>query len=447
MEKNERITDLKQLIRYFQAQKKSSRDLRVGVEIEKLGVFSHSGQAIPYHGRAGVEALLRLMSEKHGWEIITEEGVIIALYRKEASITLEPGGQLELSSMHYPGIDNLAHEFDTYLKEMKEVSKGLNIRFLGLGLQPFSEESDIKWVPKGRYRIMSQYLKQRGRLSHEMMKLTAAIQATYDYFSEEDAMDKLKISMGLSSIITAMTANSPISGGKPNGFMSRRSHIWQHTDPDRCGLIQKVFLPDFDFEDYVEYVANVPMMFIKREGQWIPFHGISFKDFIENGCQGYFPTREDFELHLTTIFTEVRIKQYLEIRGSDAPPSRLILSVPALLKGILYNQEARNAAWGLVKNLSWEERLRLQEDVSRDALEARIRNKRVLDLAKELLLISKEGLKQIERDNDGEEDESRYLSPLEELIFGEETCPSGLIIRQWERGLKDPKKLVSYSSY
>jgi len=448
MRKKERITNLNQLTQYFEKQRKSVDDLKVGVEIEKLGVFSRDGKAVPYYDEGGIESLLRLMNEKYGWEIIDEDGEIIALVRKGAFINLEPGGQLELSSLHQRRIANFAEDFDTYIKEIKGVSKDFNIRFLGLGLQPFSSESDIKWIPKGRYKIMSPYLQEKGKLSHEMMKLTAAIQATYDYTSEEDAMDKLRVSMGISSFVTAMIANSPITEGKPNGFMSRRAYIWLNTDPDRCGLIRGALSQDFGFNDYVEYVANVPMMFIKREGKWIPFYGITFKNYIEKGYKGYFPTLEDWELHLTTIFTEVRIKQYLEVRGSDAPPPRLILSIPTLLKGILYNHESRNAAWRLVKDFRWEERLKLQRDVSKYALDAKVKNNKVLDFAKELIAISKEGLKGEIRRKNHDEDESKYLSSLEELIFEEETCPAALLMKEWERGLKrDPKKLIEYCSY
>jgi glutamate--cysteine ligase len=261
-------------------------------------------------------------------------------------------------------------------------------------------------------------------------------------------MDKLRVSMGISSFVTAMIANSPITEGKPNGFMSRRAYIWLNTDPDRCGLIRRAFSQDFGFNDYVEYVANVPMMFIKREGKWIPFYGITFKNYIEKGYKGYFPILEDWELHLTTIFTEVRIKQYLEVRGGDAPPPRLILSIPTLLKGILYNHESRNAAWRLVKDFRWEERLKLQRDVSKYALDARVKNNKVLDLAKELIAISKEGLKGEIRRKNHDDDESKYLSPLEELIFEDGTCPAALLMKEWERGLKrDPKKLIEYCSY
>jgi glutamate--cysteine ligase len=445
VEKSRRITSLNQIVKYFENQKKPSDDLRVGIEIEKLGVISDSGKAIPYFGDGGIETLLQVMSEKFGWKIVREKGVIIALSRNGVLITLEPGGQLELSSIYYPKIKTLANEFDDYIREIKEIAEFFHIRFLGLGIQPFNRVDEIEWVPKGRYRIMSRYLKERGELGHRMMKQTAAIQATYDYTSEEDAMEKLRVSLGVSSLVTAMLANSPISGGKLNGFMSKRASIWLDTDPERCGLIEKAFSPGFSFKDYVDYIAGLPMMFIKRD-DWVPFYKTTFRDYIEKGCEGYFPTVEDFELHLTTIFNEVRIKQYIEVRGGDAPPPRLLLAVPALWKGILYHQGARDAAWKLVKDLRFEERLKLMEDVSRYGLDAKIRDKKVLDFAEELLRISKEGLRKIKEISG--EDESSYLSPLEELIFEDRTCPAGLLVKEWEKGLKkDPKKLVEYCSY
>ena len=242
-----------------------------------------------------------------------------------------------------------------------------------------------------------------------------------------------------------MTANSPISEGKLNGFMSRRAHIWLDTDPDRCGLIRKAFEPGFSFKDYTKLVANIPMMFIKRE-DWVPFRGITFQKYMKKGHEGYFPTVEDWELHLTSVFTEARLKQFLEVRGSDAPPPSMIFSVPALWKGILYDKHARDRAWELVRDFTWEERLQLQRDVSQYGPEAKIRGKKVLDLAGELIRISREGLRK-ER-NIGGEDETHYLEPLEELILRKHTCPAGILIREWEKGLKsNPQRLIEYCGY
>jgi len=442
------IGHYRELVDYFLDSCSFRKKLKIGAEFENLAVFAHSGKAIPYRNERGVTAILSGLSQKFGWEPLKENGELIALSRESSWVTLEPGGQIELSTSVHNDIHQVKSEWEKFIEEIKSIVEPFGIRWLGLGIQPVSLLEDIEWVPKQRYRIMAPYMAEHGRMSQYMMKKTASIQISMDYFSEDDFVRKMRTALFLAPIITAIFANSPISEGKINGFLSERAHIWNHTDVARCGLIEEKFLFNPQFSTYVNYALQVPMFFIIRENRWVEVKNMTFSAYLKNGYQGYRATWDDWELHLSTIFTEVRAKKYIELRCADLQKRQFAPAVAALWKGILYNEKTLRTAWSLIKSLSWKELCSLYCTVPREGLKARLKGVRLLDIAKELLRISHSGLKEQRQFNQDGEDESVHLEPIMELIIEDEMCPAEIIIKNWNGSWhKSINKLIEYSSY
>lgn len=409
---------------YFIEGCKKPGDLKVGVEWEKIGVYKDTARAIAYSGPRGVTAIFKELVKKYGWGPVFLGPHIVALRKGESSITLEPGGQIELSGRKALTLDENAAELLTHLKEIEAVSEPLGIAWLGIGLQPFSTVDEIEWVPKERYAIMREVLKNKGALTYCMMKQTASIQISLDYTSEADAAEKLRLAMGLAPIFSALFANSPIWEGRLNGFYSKRADIWLHTAPERTGIIPAVFRDGFGFDGYMEYALGVPMLFIVRQGKWIPMNGMTFNDFLKKGLAYYRATPADWDLHLTTIFTEARLKKYLEVRSMDCQQAELGLAIPALLKGLFYNDVARKKAWGLVADLSAEERKKLAASVPREGLKTQFKGKTLLEPALQLLKLAEEGLKG---------NEAKYLTPLKKLLGERGMTPAEALLKCLEK--------------
>ena len=420
---------------------------RVGTEYEKVGIDRNTGQAIPYYGKRGVEHILRELIERFSWEPEEQDGHIIALTRDKAQITLEPGGQIELSGEPCDNIHCTYAEFTQHIRELLEVTEPLGIIFLGLGMQPVSRLDQIEWVPKQRYRIMAPYMLKVGKLGQRMMKQTATVQANIDYGDEKDAMAKFRTGMGLAPILIAMFANSPICEGQLNGYRSFREHIWTDTDRNRSGLLKFAFLPEVSFAHYVEYALDVPMYFIVRNKHYIDMTGLTFRQFLQYGHNGERATIEDWGDHLTTLFPETRIKRYIEIRSVDSQPPDLMPALSALIKGAFYDSDCLQAAWDLVKGWSWDERMQAYLDSHVDALAARVRRYSLLDLARELLAIAWEGLRRQNQVNDVGDDETIYLKPLKNLLdVGK--CPADILLEKWEGELHhDIRRLIAYTAY
>ncbi len=441
------IRNSRELEEYFHNSGKPRSKWRVGTEYEKIGIRRESAKAISYSGPGGVESILRALIEEYNWQPLEEEGHVIALVRGNAQIHLEPGGQIELSGEPCESIHCTHAEFTQHIRELLEVSKRMNLVFLGLGIQPVSSLEEIEWVPKKRYRIMGPYMPKVGTLGQRMMKQTATVQANIDYSDERDAMAKFRVAMGLAPLLTAIFANSPISEGRLNGYKSFRGHIWTDTDKARCGLLRFAFDPGVSFAHYVEYALDVPMYFIMRDGAYIDLTGIPFRHFLTRGHMGQSATIEDWDLHLTTLFPEVRIKRYMEARSADSQPPELMPALPALIKGLLYDADCLQASWDLVKGWSWDERMELYHDSHRYALAARVRRFSLLDLARELLQIAWEGLRRQAALNENGDDETIYLRPLRDLL-SQGKCPADLLLEKWEGELEhDIKKLIDYSAY
>ena len=314
-------------------------------------------------------------------------------------------------------------------------------------MQPVSRLDEIEWVPKKRYRIMGPYMPKVGRLGQRMMKQTATVQANIDYRDEKDAMAKFRTGMGLTPIFISMFANSPICDGQLNGYRSYREHIWTGTDKSRSGMLKFAFSPDVSFAHYVEYALDVPMYFIIRNKDYIDMTGTTFRQFLAHGWNGERASLEDWHDHLTTLFPETRIKRYIEVRSADSQAPELMPALSAIVKGSFYESDCLDAAWDLVKDWTWDERMQVYLDSHRDALAARIRRYSLLDLSKELLQIALEGLRRQKMFNALGEDETIYLEPLDKLLaLGK--CPADLLIEKWQGELhQDIRKLIAYSAY
>ena len=432
---------------YFHDAGKHREQWRVGTEYEKVGIDRLTGKAIPYYGPRGVDRILRELIDRYGWEPEEQDGNIIALTRDKAQITLEPGGQIELSGEPCESIHCTYGEFNQHIRELLEVAEPLDIVFLGLGMQPVSRVDEIEWVPKKRYRIMGPYMLKVGTLGQRMMKQTATVQANIDFLDEKDAMAKFRTGMGLAPVLIAMFANSPISDGRLNGYRSFREHIWTDTDRSRSGLLKFAFAPDASFSHYVEYALNVPMYFIIRHHDYIDMTDVTFRHFLERGHKGERATVQDWADHLTTLFPETRIKRYIEIRSVDSQPPELMPALSALIKGVFYDNDCLQAAWDLVKGWSWDERMETYLDSHKNALAARFRRYTLLDLAKEIFQIGWEGLRRQQSLNKNGEDETIYLNPLKALLF-QGKCPADILVEKWQGELhRDIKKLIAYSAY
>ncbi|MFN8673593.1 MAG: glutamate-cysteine ligase family protein [Candidatus Sericytochromatia bacterium] len=424
------VEDKNQLVKYFTSSYKEPNNLKIGTEYEKFLIHSDLS-TIKYEGSEGIRALFETAGEKFGYEPEYEDKNIIALMRNGESISLEPGGQVELSGKPFISLHDTQKEIDNHIYELKKVTEKWNTKWFSCGMNPFLANEDINWMPKKRYGIMRKYLITQGHLSHKMMKQTCTIQANIDYISEEDAIKKLRIATGVNSIVTAMFANSPIYCGKENGFATERAYIWKYTDPERCGIIKNLFSENFSFADYVDFAMNVHMFLIKREGEMIDMTSITFKEFMQKGYKGHKATFYDWGYHLSTVFPEVRLLKYIELRGADSQTTDLAIGIPAIWKGILYNEEALDASWELVSNLTYEQRVKWHEDVAREGMAAKIGKYSTKDLAKELFKISWEGLKIQKVYNEKNQDETIYLEELEEKVIKKGKSPAETLLEKW----------------
>jgi glutamate--cysteine ligase len=391
------IENRQQLVEYFAEGEKPSTDWRIGTEHEKFPFLTDTLGPVPYDGPRSIRALLEGLQDRFGWSGVYENGNIIALSdpRGLGSISLEPGGQFELSGAPLSSIHQTCEEVNDHLNQVREIGDRLGIGFLGLGASPVWTRTQTPVMPKGRYRIMSAYMDKVGKLGRDMMFRTCTVQVNLDYASESDMVRKLRTSLALQPVATALFANSPFLEGRPNGFQSFRSHVWLDTDPDRSGMLPFVFEEGMGYERYTDYALDVPMYFVYRDGIYHDVAGQSFRDFLDGrlpGLPGWRPTIKDWADHLTTIFPEVRLKKYLEMRGADSGPWRRLCALPALWVGLLYHQASLDAAWDLVKNWTADERQSLRESVPRHALNASIRGRKVRDIARDILKISRAGL-------------------------------------------------------
>jgi glutamate--cysteine ligase len=410
-----------ELVAWFAEGCKPTSQYRIGTEHEKFAFTVEGHRPVPYDGRRSIRALLEGMQLLLGWEPIMENGNIIGLFDVTGggAISLEPGGQFELSGAPVATVHQTCTELMAHLAQLREVARPLGIGFLGIGMTPDWSRADMPVMPKGRYRIMTAYMPKVGRLGLDMMYRTCTVQTNLDFSSEADMVKKLRVSLSLQPVATAMFANSPFTEGKPNGFVSFRSEIWRDTDPDRSGMLPWAFEPGMGFERYVDYVLDVPMYFVKRGERYIDVAGRSFRDLLAGKLAelpGERATLSDWANHVSTIFPEVRLKRYLEMRGADGGPWRRLPAFAAFWAGLLYDEASLDAAWHLVKDWTAEERQRLRDEVPKLGFKAGIGQRSVLDLAKATLRLAEQGLARRRRHDRAGHDETHYLRPIQEFV-------------------------------
>lgn len=450
MSQNTLIESKSQLVNYLEKGCKPESKWLIGTEHEKFGFHKDSTKPLTYSEPGGIKDILEGLQNQFSWQGIYENNHLIALKRDGCSITLEPGGQLELSGAPLSNIHQTCQETNQHLQELKQIADPLKVAFLGMGFHPCATREDIEFMPKSRYNIMQKYMPKVGNLGLDMMKRTCTIQANLDFSSEQDMVKKFRVSLALQPIATALFANSPFTEGQPNGFLSYRSHIWTDTDPDRSGILPFVYEDSMSFERYVDYMLDVPMYFVYRNNNYIDAAGLSFKDFMNGKLSvlpGEVPTISDWEDHLTTAFPEVRLKKYLEMRGADGGPWRRICALPALWTGILYDSDTLDEAWHMIKDWSMTEHNQLRKQVPRYGLHTKFRNIRVRTLAIEMLALSRKGLTKRAIKSECGKDESVFLEPLQ-IIADTDVTPAerklGKFHGVWENTLDQLYKIYPY---
>jgi glutamate--cysteine ligase len=428
----------------FVLAEKPPSEWRIGGEAEKFGVVLETGKPIPYEGPVSIRRIFDALVESHGWrpEAETHDGPPIALTRGSASITLEPGAQLELSGAPHEDVHRVMEEMEAHLDELRDISSSLGIAWLGVGFQPIATQEDLPWVPKERYGVMRRYLPTRGARALDMMRRTATVQANFDYSSEEDAMQKLSVLCRVSPIVHAMTANSPFIEGKVSSRKSERGDVWLHMDPSRSGLIRSMWKPRPRYRDYVEWALDAGMFLFRRGDAFIFNTGQTFRSFLESGFEGHRATFADWVLHVNTLFPEARLKRTIEMRACDSLPLGLLGSVPALLTGILYDQESLDRATELALPLDYDTVEAARPRMVAEGLAARIGEASVISFAEKLIEIADAGLRRRARAGRGGADERVHLAPLAELVAHGE-CPADRLGAGLARGASvDARELV-----
>lgn len=410
-----------QLAAYIASGEKPRDAWRIGTEHEKFGYDKASLKPLPYEGACSIQAMLSGLRDGFGWGPVMEQDRLIGLQRDGANISLEPGGQLELSGAPLETIHQTCDEVNQHLVEVKQVADRIGAGFIGLGAAPIWRQDDMPMMPKGRYRLMTDYMDRVGTLGKQMMYRTCTVQVNLDFASEADMVKKLRVALSLQPVANALFANSPFLDGKPNGWKSWRAHIWQNLDEARTGMLPFVFQDGFGYEAWVDYVLNVPMYFVYRDGKYIDALGQSFRDFLDGrlpALPGEVPTLSDWADHMTTVFPEARVKKYIEMRGADGGPWRRLCALPALWVGLIYDQGALDAAWDLVKGWDDETREGLRRQAGLHALQASVNGIHMQDLAREVVAIAEQGLANRARPGAGGmiPDETHFLDALKESL-------------------------------
>ena len=410
-----------QLAEYLADGCKPKEDWRIGTEHEKFGYCRDTMKPLPYEGERSIKAILEGLRDEFGWSPVLEGENIIGLEKDGANVSLEPGGQLELSGAPLETIHQTCDEVSTHLKEVRAVARRIGARFIGLGAAPEWSHEEMPMMPKGRYRLMTDYMGRVGTHGTQMMYRTCTVQVNLDFSSEADMVQKLRVALALQPVATALFANSPFFDGKPNGHKSWRSRIWRDLDSARTGMLPFVFDEGFGFEAWVEYALDVPMYFVYRDGKYIDALGQSFRDFLKGelpALPGETPTLSDWADHLTTIFPEARLKKFIEMRGADGGPWRRLCALPAFWVGLTYDQGALDAAWDLAKTMDAETREAWRVAASVDGLQAEVGGRKMQDLAREVLAVSEEGLKARAKPGAGGMivDERHFLNALHDSV-------------------------------
>ncbi|WGW04015.1 glutamate--cysteine ligase [Tropicibacter oceani] len=410
-----------QMVEYLASGCKPKQDWRIGTEHEKFGYCKDTLKPLPYEGERSILAVLEGLRDRFGWSPVTEGGHLIGLEKDGANVSLEPGGALELSGAPLETIHQTCDEVNEHLREVKEIADKIGVGFIGLGAAPIWTHEEMPLMPKGRYKLMNDYMQKVGTMGTAMMRRTCTVQVNLDFGSEADMVQKMRVALALQPVATALFANSPFFEGKVNNHKSWRSVIWRNLDAARTGMLPFVFDDGFGFEAWVDYVLDVPMYFVYRDGKYINALGMSFRDFLKGqlpALPGETPTLSDWADHLTTVFPEARLKKYIEMRGADGGPWRRLCALPALWVGLTYDQGALDAAWDLAKGWDAETREALRVAASVDGLQAEVNGIKMHDLAREVVAIADAGLKARAMPGAGGlvPDETHFLNALKESV-------------------------------
>ncbi|MEE2944516.1 MAG: glutamate--cysteine ligase [Pseudomonadota bacterium] len=441
-----------QLAEYLEAGCKPRDQWRIGTEHEKFGFCQDSLNPLPYEGERSILAVLEGLRDGHGWAPVLEGDKLIGLEKDGANVSLEPGGQLELSGAPLQSIHETCDEVNAHLKDVKDIADKIGVKFIGLGAAPIWTHDQMPVMPKGRYKLMTEYMDRVGTMGKSMMYRTCTVQVNLDFGSEADMVKKLRVALALQPVATALFANSPFFDGKVNGHKSWRSRVWRDLDPARTGMLPFVFEDGFGFERWAEYALDVPMYFVYRDGKYVDALGQSFRDFLKGelpALPGETPTLSDWADHLTTAFPEARIKKFMEMRGADGGPWRRLCALPAFWVGLMYDQSSLDAAWDLVKDWDAEAREALRVGASEQALQAQVGNLNMHDLAREVVAISDAGLKARAKPGAGGliPDETHFLNALKESLDSGKVPADELLDRYHGDWAGDLTKIYDEFSY
>lgn len=430
------VQGVDELVEWFRARERPRADWKVGLEHEKLGLRAGTLEPIPWGGPGGVEAVLRAF-ERYGYTAFVEDGHVIAAQKSGLTVSIEPGGQLELSGRPFSDVHVVSAELDRHLEKCRAIASDLGIEFLAAGYRPWGRAATVPWMPKKRYDVMRPFLAARGRLAEDMMAMTGSTQASFDFSSERDMAEKLRVAFAVQPAVTALFANSPIVDGRESGWRSYRVKVWEETDPARCGIPAFPFAAGFEesaYRAYVEWALDVPMVFLRRDGRYVETGGCTFRTFLAEGLRGERPRLSDWEDHLSTIFTDVRVKGVVEVRGTDAGGPEMVRALLAFWKGILYDPDSRAWAWDTVKRWSLADRRTLASAAGREGLQATVPDGRSLaELAAALLDAAELGLCRQHCCGDRGEDERVWLAPLQERVASGRT-PADEALAAFRRG-------------
>jgi len=406
----------------------------IGPEMEKFGLIERKGMPLPYGGDPSITRVLMDLAEKHAWMAQREHegGPVIALQRGGASVTLEPGAQLELSGAQATNIHEVCAEFRTHMRELGPLSRAMGVRWLGVGFHPLARREDFQWVPKQRYGIMREYLPTRGAHALDMMLRTCTVQVNLDYASEADAMRKMRVALALAPLTTAMFANSPWKEGKPHGGLTYRGRVWLDVDPDRTGLLPALWRAQASFDDYIEWALDAPMFVVMREGHAIANTGQTFRTFWQYGFEGRTALLDDWTVHLNTLFPEVRLKKTIEIRGADMQATDMVCALPAVWTGVFYDERAMSEAEALIDGWSYDEVAELRTRAWRGGLREPFRGRPLAEIAERLVSIAEGGLERRAIVDGSGHDERKHLARLKRLV-GAGRTPADALLDGMER--------------
>jgi glutamate--cysteine ligase len=439
MEGTERVENLQQLIKYFDDFTTPRENWRTGLECEVFAVDADTLKSVPYWGDRGIVGIFKDLIDKCNWKPVYENEYLIGLSRGTSNITLEPGGQIELSGSPKRKSKDCVMECYNFYKDLQTVCHPKNIRLLPIGFQPVCTIDEPQWLPKSRYQIMSKYFLDKGHLAHYMMKLTTSVQINIDYEDERDFSEKFRLSSYLAPILQSIYAYSPIKENKRSGYIDYRGYIWEHTDNDRCGIVKESFKKDFCFEDYVNVILDMPMILLIKDGMSVPMYGETMRSYMAKNPLYI----DDFTTHLSFAFFETRLKQkYIEIRIIDGQHPQYLSSIPSLFRGLFYHNDTRRSLLDYFSKWTADEIIDLHYRSHKTGLKTSFNNGKLLDLAKEVFQAGKHGIKELIKEGIfAEESDLKNIEPIEELLLEDGKCPADILLEDWEEVNKDIYKL------